>query len=60
MSYTDKTLMPFGKFKGTPLEEVPASYLIWWYESPSDYKKNEDLMEYIKENWDGLQKELKK
>ena len=25
----DEDLMPFGKHKGTPIGEVPASYLIW-------------------------------
>jgi len=22
-------IIPFGKFKGTPLEELPAQYLVW-------------------------------
>lgn len=22
-------LMPFGKFKGTPLEDLPSEYLLW-------------------------------
>lgn len=26
---TDEDLMPFGKFKGTPMEKVPANYLLW-------------------------------
>jgi uncharacterized protein (DUF3820 family) len=24
--------MPIGKYKGRPMKEVPASYLLWWYE----------------------------
>lgn len=26
---TDQDLMPFGKYKGEKMEEVPASYLLW-------------------------------
>jgi hypothetical protein len=30
---TDLSPMPFGKHKGTPMQEVPASYLHWlWTE----------------------------
>lgn len=30
---TDNSPMPFGKYKGTKLENVPASYLIWLYDT---------------------------
>lgn len=26
---TDTDPMPFGKYKGTPMQDVPASYLHW-------------------------------
>ena len=26
---TDKSIMPFGKYKGAMMEDVPASYLDW-------------------------------
>jgi uncharacterized protein (DUF3820 family) len=26
--------MRFGKFKGVPIEEIPASYLLWFNEQP--------------------------
>lgn len=26
---TDQDLMPFGKYKGEKMEDVPASYLLW-------------------------------
>lgn len=26
---TDQDLMPFGKYKGEKMENVPASYLLW-------------------------------
>lgn len=32
--YTDETLMPFGKHKGTPLGKVDRSYLQWLREQP--------------------------
>jgi len=33
--FNDKTPMPFGKYKGTPLGNVPASYLLWLYDESS-------------------------
>lgn len=33
MQYTDETPMPFGKHKGTPLKDVPPSYLLWLYDN---------------------------
>lgn len=38
-AYTDLDLMPFGKYKGTILQEVPASYLLWLW----DEGKNRDV-----------------
>jgi len=32
MKLKDDDLMPIGKYKGRPMKEVPASYLLWWYE----------------------------
>ena len=29
--FTDKDLMPFGKYQGIALANVPATYLLWWY-----------------------------
>lgn len=37
-------LMPYGKFKGKPIEELPSSYLRWLAENINDeYKKDESL-----------------
>jgi len=47
----DNSLMPFGKFKGVKLANVPAWYLLWLY---NENKCNGDLKEYIKENLDVL------
>lgn len=30
-AFTDTDLMPFGKHKGEPLQDVPARYLAWLY-----------------------------
>ena len=35
--YMDGTLMPFGKYKGEPLHEVPEDYLRWWLEQNPDW-----------------------
>jgi uncharacterized protein (DUF3820 family) len=29
---TDNDLMPYGKYQGIKMQEVPASYLIWCYD----------------------------
>jgi uncharacterized protein (DUF3820 family) len=48
---TDESIMPFGKYKGYSMENVPASYLIWLYEND---KCNNQVRDYIKENLDFL------
>lgn len=56
ITYTDTTPMPFGKYKGTAMANVPAWYLIWLYRegSPGVVKP------YIQENFDVLLKEAEK
>lgn len=53
---TDESLMPFGKFKGQKLIEVPARYLLWLYENNKAYGQ---LKEYIADNLDALRLEIK-
>jgi uncharacterized protein (DUF3820 family) len=56
-TYTDESLMPFGKYRGVKLANVPASYLIFL----SHIKDLEiGLKIYIKENMDVFEKEMKK
>ena len=43
----DDSLMPFGKFKGKKLSEIPARYLLWGLRE--DVWKG-DLLEYVKSN----------
>lgn len=54
----DETEMPFGKHKGTPIGEVPASYLLWWFnENP---QHNAALFAYIEKNLKTLEAEAKR
>ena len=55
--YTDSTLMPFGKYKGTALANVPASTLIFYYEN---YELSDALKTYIRNNLDVLKAEVKR
>lgn len=53
--YDDDTAMTFGKFKGTCLRDVPASYLHWlWTKRPLSDKP---LEAYIKKNIPALRRE---
>lgn len=46
---TDNTRMPFGKHAGTPLADVPASYLLWFYEQDWAEERYPDIYNYCKE-----------
>ena len=54
MTLTDKSIMPFGKFKGVALANVPAYYLLWLYEQSYC---SADMKEYIEDNMEILQSE---
>ena len=58
--YTDKMPMPFGKYVGKPLADVPASYLIWLYDTSEKGKRLSDkkLSKYIEDNMQALQMEV--
>ena len=51
----DSSKMPFGKYTGIRLVDIPSNYLIWIYENK---KCNAEIAEYIKENLDVLKKEV--
>lgn len=57
MKLTDESLMPFGKYKGEKMANVPASYLIWLYD---ENKCNRNVREYIEDNLDVIQEEIKR
>lgn len=56
MSLEDTSLMPFGKFQGKPLQDVPVSYFHWLYHIGLKHK---ELKEYIEKSWDALKMENK-
>lgn len=53
---TDSCPMPLGKYKGIPMADVPASYLIWYRENAKS--PNKQVMDYILDNWQALQSEV--
>ena len=51
---TDNDPIPWGKYKGDKMINVPASYLIWLYDNN---KCDEEVRRYIEDNMDVLIKE---
>lgn len=56
---TDTDLMPFGKYRGVRLEDVPASYLLWlWNEGlkaeTGSQGQRGDLARYIRDSMSAL------
>lgn len=56
-AYNDLDKMPFGKHKGELLQDVPVSYLHWWYHETSC--DNISLKHYIENNINFLKVENK-
>ncbi|WP_231464708.1 putative quorum-sensing-regulated virulence factor [Pedobacter sp. Leaf132] len=54
--FTDLTPMPFGKYKGQALVNVPASHLLWLYRN----ERAGRLKKYILENFEVLEKQASK
>lgn len=55
--YTDDDLMPFGKHKGEPIQDVPVNYLHWLYQQKPLSDKR--LQAYIETNLNVLKFENK-
>jgi len=53
---TDEDIMPWGAYAGKKMIDVPADYLLWLYH---DRKCDQRVKEYIEENMDALEKEVK-
>ena len=54
----DLSPMPFGKFKGEKLEDVPASYLLWlWNEGVLNELRHHELRAYVIECFAALEKD---
>lgn len=55
----DSDLMPFGKYKGEKIGDVPANYLLWWFhEQRGGECRHPELRDHIEKNLKHLQKEV--
>jgi hypothetical protein len=52
---TDEHRIPFGKYRGRKLKDVPANYLHWLWLNSNDRTLN--ILEYIENSMDVLKKE---
>jgi|GEM_PF-2476655 uncharacterized protein (DUF3820 family) len=44
----DNSIMPFGKYKGNSMANVPDSYLVWiWGQNKDRYLGNPDMLKSI-------------
>lgn len=63
MILTDLSKMPFGKFAGKPMMDVPVAYLHWLWtkgglQHPTD-TKGEAVKDYVESNLEALKMENK-
>jgi hypothetical protein len=49
--------MPFGKYKGKPMQDVPANYLHWLWTSGKE-SDDDPVSDYIRRNLNALKKEI--
>lgn len=54
---TDDSPMPFGKYKGEAMSDVPASYLHWLWTNGMNKNFTNSVHLYIKENLTVLKQE---
>jgi uncharacterized protein (DUF3820 family) len=54
--FTDTTQMPFGKFQGKKMADVPAVYLLWLHDNDCHHP---GVKKYILDNLQGLKQEVK-
>lgn len=59
MNLEDLSPMPFGKFKGKPMQDVPARYLHWLWTNGKSEDKQCPVADYIRRNLSALTKEHK-
>jgi len=52
---TDESIMPFGKYKGEKMANIPPDYLLWLYENDKCYG---EIKTYIKDNIDVIKSEI--
>jgi uncharacterized protein (DUF3820 family) len=51
----DESIMPFGKYKGEKMANVPPDYLLWIYDNGKCYG---EVRKYIADNLDVLKSEI--
>lgn len=56
MELDDNSPMPWGKYKGEKMANVPATYLMWLYDNN---KCNAEVQAYINDNMDALKEEIR-
>jgi uncharacterized protein (DUF3820 family) len=54
---TDISTMPFGKYKGTPMQDVPASYLHWLWTNGLENDKHSPVADYVRRSLSALKQE---
>lgn len=54
---TDNSIMPFGKYKGEKMINIPAYYLLWLFDNNKCFGEVE---KYIKDNMDVIREEIKR
>lgn len=55
----DTDLMPFGKHKGIPMQDVPAGYLHYLWQNGLSSDSQSDVADYIRRNINALKLEHK-
>ena len=57
---TDTTKIEFGKYKGKMIGQVPANYLLWFYENLRDKNSPwaKEFKEYVEDNMEVLKMEI--
>lgn len=54
---TDLDPMPFGKYKGLPMQDVPASYLHYLWHNGIKNEPNNSVGDYIRRSLSALKQE---
>jgi len=52
----DESIMPFGKYRGEKMANIPPDYLLWLYDNSKCYG---EVRKYIADNLDVLLAEIK-
>lgn len=53
----DLSPMPYGKHTGTPMQDVPASYLHWLWVNGKSHVYGDPVADYIRRNLHALKQE---